>query len=868
MANELVTFARGLSTNVPSAKTAGRIILETDTGNMYVDTSSSERVQIKDDTKVLKDGDRLTGPLYFKMTSSTMPSYNSNYSGTKGFIGILTQDNVEVPVLWGVSQNSQLNNTAIGLSGNGLTVIGAGENGFQNILKNAYEQSGTSILGNSTYITPSTEELILTTDDGISFFPGGETVSPTVRMSANGVINSSVQTGTHLNAAAGKSIINATSSGFTMLATMNSTNGKFYLGSYGDSFKLHYRSNSSETNTPTKLVTLLNESGEASFPGTVTVSTPTSGAHATTKAYVDDLFSGYHNKHRGEFGKTNQSAEISDTTANNWQKIAEGELTGNADINILFLVTDNYTHANGLLSLGIRASNGVAQLTLTDPQGPRLEWISRHTDINPQQYRLRIKQETNGNTDTKALWYLECEHHRRWYAVTFEVLEDSGNAGNSNTPDYTLYTNGLSVATGGTVFPSDDVIPLGGTWNSSTLVTDNAKGIAIGQYGYCTSTSATGIAIGGVSSNATAVTGAGAIGIGRVITAQGADSVAIGYRCTTSNSNAVSIGNSCLASGGNSVSMGYSNTASGANAFIAGREGTASGYASSAIGYKPQATGPMSYAFGGLSQATGYGSVSLGCYNINNSYGCCMVGRCGKIDTANTNGQNQTTGDVFVVGNGKFYESGSSYVHEASNALRLTYASKMFLGSGGAYNGSGADYAEFVKEWADGNLNHEDRVGYMVTIRNNKLEKAEIGDHIIGVTSGAPVIIGNSDEDYYWKYEKDDFNRIIYEDKIVTQEEIDESTGETITATTTIKSPKLNENYDDTLTYIHRENRPEWDYVGMRGIIPCRDDGTCIAGGFCRCGGNGIATYSSTQDFNTYYVIERISQNVVSIEVK
>lgn len=854
MANELVTFARGLSTNVPSAKTAGRIILETDTGNMYVDTSSSERVQIKDDTKVLKDGDTLTGPLYFKMTSSTMPSYNSNYSGTKGFIGILTQDNVEVPVLWGVSQNSNLNNTAIGLSGNGLTIIGAGENGFQNILKNAYEQSGTSILGNSTYITPSTEELILTTDDGISFFPGGETASPTIRMNADGVINSSVQTGTHLNAAAGKSIINATSSGFTMLATMNSTNGKFYLGSYGDSFKLHYRSNSSETNTPTKLVTLLNESGEASFPGTVTVSTPTSSTHATTKAYVDDLFSGYHNKRRGEFGKTNQSAEISGTTANNWQKIAEGELTGNADINILFLVTDNYTHANGLLSLGIRTSNGVAQLTLTDPQGPRLEWISRHTDINPQQYRLRIKQETNGNTNTKALWYLECEHHRRWYATTFEVLEDSGNVGNSNTPDYTLYTDGPSVATDGTVFTSDDVIPLGGTWNSSTLVTDNAKGIAIGQYEGCLADSLS-IAIGGSKYFPTSALSLSAIAMGYGTHASGSDAIAIGNGCTADAFR-------CCAIGSNAEAHGTAETIPYTN----GNGMSVKGH-SIAMGYTAVAQANSSTAIGNKTQAVDFGSFVCGFSNSPTA-----------AANRRTSGLDATKGNVFIVGNGTYKGEASSLGYNMSNAFRVTTAGAVYAKA--AYNSSGADYAEFIKEWYDGNVEKEDRVGYMVTIgADGKLHKANAGDYILGITSGNPSVVGNADEDYLWKYERDVFNRPIieeHEEKNIKMDEegnpVTDESGNIIyeTTGTIIHNFKLRSDYDPSQqeSYIERKDRPEWDYVGMRGIVPCRDDGTCVAGGFCKCGENGIATYASQQDFNTYYVIERLSENVVSVEVK
>lgn len=49
---EKVKFRRGLSTNLPSEKVAGTFLVETDTGTMYVDDSTTSRVQIKDNTKV------------------------------------------------------------------------------------------------------------------------------------------------------------------------------------------------------------------------------------------------------------------------------------------------------------------------------------------------------------------------------------------------------------------------------------------------------------------------------------------------------------------------------------------------------------------------------------------------------------------------------------------------------------------------------------------------------------------------------------------------------------------------------------------------------------------------------------------------
>ena len=58
MPNEKVQLKKGLSRNLPSTYTPGDILFETDTGNMYVDVTSAEnssqRVQVKDDTKMDK----------------------------------------------------------------------------------------------------------------------------------------------------------------------------------------------------------------------------------------------------------------------------------------------------------------------------------------------------------------------------------------------------------------------------------------------------------------------------------------------------------------------------------------------------------------------------------------------------------------------------------------------------------------------------------------------------------------------------------------------------------------------------------------------------------------------------------------------
>ena len=91
---------------------------------------------------------------------------------------------------------------------------------------------------------------------------------------------------------------------------------------------------------------------------------------------------------------------------------------------------------------------------------------------------------------------------------------------------------------------------------------------------------------------------------------------------------------------------------------------------------------------------------------------------------------------------------------------------------------------------------------------------------------------------------------------------------EPIMETIKVNQRKQSSDYDASKEYIERAKRPEWDYVGMRGIVPCRDDGTCVVRGFCKCGQNGIATKAETRGFDTYYVIERIDEGTISVEVR
>ncbi len=123
---------------------------------------------------------------------------------------------------------------------------------------------------------------------------------------------------------------------------------------------------------------------------------------------------------------------------------------------------------------------------------------------------------------------------------------------------------------------------------------------------------------------------------------------------------------------------------------------------------------------------------------------------------------------------------------------------------GGTTMQSPADYAEMF-EWSDGNSSDEDRRGYTVVLDGNKVRIAtssDSTDNIIGVVSGNPAVLADNAWDRWAeKYQKDDYNCYIRN-----------SDGDRI----------LNSSYDDTQTYVPREDRKEWDAIGMVGKLRVR----------------------------------------------
>jgi len=131
----------------------------------------------------------------------------------------------------------------------------------------------------------------------------------------------------------------------------------------------------------------------------------------------------------------------------------------------------------------------------------------------------------------------------------------------------------------------------------------------------------------------------------------------------------------------------------------------------------------------------------------------------------------------------------------------------------GTWSGGGADYAEYF-EWSDGNPDEEDRRGISVVLDGNQIRPAVDGEDPIGVISGNPSVVGDAAwNKWSGKYLRDDYGTYIQEDYEVVNDE-----GETVIQ----QRRKLNPAYDPDQEYVRREQRPEWDCVGLMGKLRIR----------------------------------------------
>lgn len=240
-------------------------------------------------------------------------------------------------------------------------------------------------------------------------------------------------------------------------------------------------------------------------------------------------------------------------------------------------------------------------------------------------------------------------------------------------------------------------------------------------------------------------------------------------------------------------------------------------------------------------------------------------------------GRGNTPYSDWCLNHGKWsaFDTNKEYAHIVGNGTSNTARSNAYTldwqgngtFAGTVSSSTGADYAEYF-EWKDGNPANEDRVGYIVTLDGDKIVKANSGDDILGICSGTAMVLGDSAE-WNWnkRYLTDDFGRIIYEDRMEHHEAMYNPDGELIEEAwdEKVHAPKQNPDYDPSQPYIKRENRPEWQIVGMMGKLYVRDDGSCVVNGYADVA-NGIATKATGK--TNMRVMERVNDSIIRVLMK
>lgn len=326
----------------------------------------------------------------------------------------------------------------------------------------------------------------------------------------------------------------------------------------------------------------------------------------------------------------------------------------------------------------------------------------------------------------------------------------------------------------------------------------------------------------------------------------------------------------------------------------------------------------VGYRSGGYKE----GTLSVGANNhFNGLYAMCSgynleAGQyqtvCGRYNKSYAYTDLDSTSDsdaLFLVGCGAYGVRTSPTVDPNTYANALRVSSNGKVRGSQSFGSSGADYAEYM-EWEDGNPNNEDRRGRMVayaltdvectvedveifhpdthepiTVKAVVYEKmppiryANSFDECIGIITGSASFIGNTaSEDWNSRFLKDIYGERIMQSVLIPEEtetykvkEIDEETGEEVMVEKTKVIPEhwakqfvLNPHYDPEKEYISREQRQEWDPVGMVGMVIVEDDGTCVVGGYCKPSTNGIGTAAETG----YRVLQRMDNTHVRVLVR
>ena len=312
--------------------------------------------------------------------------------------------------------------------------------------------------------------------------------------------------------------------------------------------------------------------------------------------------------------------------------------------------------------------------------------------------------------------------------------------------------------------------------------------------------------------------------------------------------------------------------ASGSGAIAAGfaygnnKPISAAGTGSLAFGYSLggsiEAKKQGSIAIGTGSTAAETNSVAFG-YHVNS--GVENQTALGKYNIAQTSADETKYGLIF----------GNGTADARANAFTLDWTGNATF-AGTVTSASGADYAEYF-EWKDGNVNSEDRVGYIVTLDGDKIVKAKAGDDILGIISGCATVIGdNAEWNWQGRFERDEFGRIIYDqveqfidtpdpDWEPNPEKPDEEVPMIKKSLGYFPVPRENADYDPTKEYANRSNRPEWDTVGMMGKLYVRDDGTAAINDYVTVSATTDGVATKAEGRTSMRVMERVNDHIIRV---
>lgn len=154
-----IKFSKGLSSAMGNvAKNPGQLLLQTDTGNLFVDLSSTSRLQVKDSTKLPLSGGTMTGAINMgskKITSLATPTASTD-AATKGYVDTVAGGQIDPSTF---ATKADLNKKLDKTGGSGMTKFEVSANDSIILSGNNLINLSTSGTGNPGVITLDAQEV-------------------------------------------------------------------------------------------------------------------------------------------------------------------------------------------------------------------------------------------------------------------------------------------------------------------------------------------------------------------------------------------------------------------------------------------------------------------------------------------------------------------------------------------------------------------------------------------------------------------------------------------------------------------------------------------------------------------------------------